>query len=154
MHGKEGAEVLIGYCARRLAPAVAAEFEKHLEACSDCRRAVNAQREVWESMDGWAPMAVSADFDARLYARIAQEEAAPAWRKTLRRFFTPAVPIASWKPAVSLVAACAVLVFSFVIRTPEPRETAAKQIRTERVDIEQVEKTLADLEILTPAGTM
>jgi anti-sigma factor RsiW len=154
MQGRKGAEVLIDYCARRLAPARAAEFEKHLENCPDCRRAVNAQREVWNAMDGCTSIEVSPDFDARLYARIAEEEAAPAWRKWTRRVLTPAVPVAIWKPAVPLAAACAALVFTFVIRTPEPRETA-KQLRAEHVlDIEQVERTLADLDMLTPSGSM
>jgi len=151
MEGKKGAEVLLDYVARKLDSARAAEFEKHMESCGDCRRAVNAQREVWGALDQWTAAPVSADFDARLYARIAREEAAPVWQRWLRRVFQPAVPVAIWKPAVPLAAACAVLVFGFLVRMPQAGDTT-KQIRAERVDIEQVERTLEDLEMLTPVS--
>ena len=81
---REGvANMAIDYCAGSLEPAQAAEFEHHLSECGDCTRVVAAQREVWESLGQLNVPEVSQDFDARLYARIAQEEAAPAWRKWL-----------------------------------------------------------------------
>jgi anti-sigma-K factor RskA len=139
---KQGAEILMDYCAGALDANRAATFEEHLEVCEDCRRLVQAQREVWEKLDRWTPPAVSPDFDARLYARIAREEASSSrvqWWRTL------------WTPAVSLAAACAVLAVAFLVRVPQAGDSA-KQIRTDKVDIEQVEQTLEDLDILAPAS--
>ena len=92
---------------------------------------------------------VSQRFDARLYARIAEEEAAPVWTRWMRRFFQPAVPVPMWKPAVSLAAACAVLGVGLAFHTPVAHD-AAKQVRADNVDIEQVANALDDLEMLTP----
>jgi hypothetical protein len=114
---------------------------------------VEAQREVWSALEGFGAPAVSADFNARLYARIAQEQSEPAWRKWARRIFQPALPVPMWKPAVSLAAAAAVLAIALAVRTPEPVQ-APKQVRAEMVDIEQVANTLDDLEILTPSSVM
>jgi anti-sigma factor RsiW len=147
--GKEGAEILVDYCAQTLDPARAVEFERHMEICGDCRRLVQAQSDVWETLDQWTPEPVSADFDARVYARIAQEQAAPAWRQWWWRISRPVSPFAAWKPAVSLAAACAVLAVAFVVHLPGTGG-GASQIAPEKVDIEQVEKTLDDLDILTP----
>ena len=55
----------------------------------------------------------------------------------------------AWKPAVSLAAACAVLTVGLMVRMPGPSDTSS-QLKPEKVDIEQVEKTLDDLEILMP----
>src|SRR5712692_1870527 len=93
------AEVLLDYCAGTLDAARAAEFARHVEACDGCRRVVEGQREVWGALDGWMPVEVSPDFDARLYARIAQEQAAPPWRRWLRAIFRPSVPYPFWRPA-------------------------------------------------------
>jgi anti-sigma factor RsiW len=146
----KNAEILMDYCAKTLDPAQALEFEKHLEECADCRGVVEAQREVWEILDRWKPAPVSANFDARLHARIAREETAPQWRRWWWRVMHPAEPFSVWKPAVSLAAICAVLAVGLYVRVPGPSATD-KQLTTERVDIEQVEKTLEDLDILTPA---
>jgi anti-sigma factor RsiW len=148
---KKGEEILLDYCAHTLEPARALEFEKHIESCADCRRAVEAQSEVWQLLGGWKPAPVPADFDARLYARIAREAESPAWRRWLRRILNPAVPVALWKPAVPIAVACAVLAVGFLVRTPDVRQPA-QQIRVEKVDIEQVERTLEDLDLLTPAS--
>ena len=153
MQMKEGAELLLDYCSGSLDARRAAEIEKHIESCGDCRRAVEAQGGLWATLDRWTPPAVSTGFDARLYQRIAQEQSAPPWRQWLRRIFEPAVPVAMWKPVVSLAAACAVLVIAMAVRTPEIPD-AGKQIRTEKVDIEQVANALEDLEMLTPASAM
>jgi anti-sigma factor RsiW len=142
-------EILLNYSAGALDAARAAEVARHVEACADCRRVV----EVWQTLDHWTPPAVSRDFDTRLYARIAEENAAPVWRRWALRIFQPAIPVAIWKPAVSLAAACAVLAVGLVVRTPSPTDQT-KQVRVENVDIEQVANALDDLEILTPKSAM
>jgi anti-sigma factor RsiW len=147
------AEILVDYCAGTLDPARVDEFVQHFQTCDGCRRAVEAQREVWGVLDGWTPPQVSPDFDARLYARIAREGAAPQWKRWLRGVLHPAGPHPFWKPAVGLAAACAVLAVGFLVRTPNPVDTS-KQIRADNVDIEQVEQTLADLDMLTPVSKL
>jgi len=153
MHSRESAGILLDYCARKLEPPDKAEVERHLEQCAACRQVVAAQRGLWDTLDQWAPPNVSMEFDARLYARIKQEEAAPSWTKWARRVFQPPIPVALWKPAVSLAALCAVLTVGLVVRTPAPVDHAS-QVRAESVDIEQVARTLDDLDLLTPASTM
>jgi len=152
---KKGAEILMDYCARTLDPVRTAEFEKHLEICGDCRHLVEVQSNVWKSLDQWAAEPVSPDFDARLYARVAREQAAPGWRQWWWRVSSPLLtPLAIWKPAVSLAVAGAVLAAVFVVHVPGVGDTASPrvsgEVRQEKVDIEQVEKTLDDLDILTP----
>ena len=144
----EDAEILLDYCARTLPLEQRAEFELHLKQCADCSRLVEAQKEVWGAMEAWSAPQVSADFDARLYARIAQEQSAPAWQLWLRRIFQPPVPISMWKSAVPLAAACAVLAAGLALRMPDAVDTGHQTVK---VDIEQVEQTLEDLDILTPA---
>jgi hypothetical protein len=147
----EDAEILLDYCAQTLSPLQTAEFEIHLKQCADCSRLVEAQKEVWGALEAWTPAPVSSNFDARLYARIAAEQTAPAWQLWLRRIFQPPVPYAWWKSAVPLTAACAVLAAGLYVRTPDATD-AAKSLRADKVDIEQVEQTLEDFDILTPAA--
>jgi hypothetical protein len=128
------------------------EFERHLNECGDCAKVVAAQREVWESLDRLNTPQVSQDFDARLYARIAQEEAVPAWKQWLNRILHPAVPMAPWKPAVSMAALCAVLAVGLMMRPPKPAADTA-QVHGDRVDIEQVANALDELDLLSPAPT-
>lgn len=155
-HTREGAEILMDYCARKLDPDRVAEIDGHIADCAECRSVVVAQRELWETLDQWTAPAVSSDFDAKLYARIASENAEPGWRKWTRRVFQPAAPVAFWKPVASLAAACAVLTVALVVHTPEQQAShvALKQVHAESVDIEQVAKALDDLEILTPTSPM
>jgi hypothetical protein len=155
----EDAEILLDYCAQTLSPVQKAEFEIHLKQCADCSRIVDAQNEVWGSLDAWTPPPVSANFDARLYARIAQEQVAPAWQTWLRRVFQPPVPYSLWKSAVPLGAACAVLALGLALRTPDAMDAPAhpspvypSMVHADKVDIEQVEQTLDDIDILMPAG--
>jgi anti-sigma factor RsiW len=148
----EDAEILLDYCAQTLSPPQTEEFEIHLKQCAECSRLVAAQTEVWGALEVWTPVPVSSDFDARLHARIAAEEAqaVPAWRLWLRRIFQPPIPYPLWKSAVPLAAACAVVVAVLSVRMPDAA-VAPHQVRAEKVDIEQVEQTLEDFDILTPA---
>jgi len=146
---RSGEQALTDYCAGTLDALQAAAFEMHLRDCRECRRIVDAQREVWGALGQFTPPEVSPDFDARLYARIRSEEEVPAWRKGLRRLFQPAVPWTTWKPAVSLAGACMLLALGFLVRVPESRDLTP---RMERVDLEQAEEALEDLEMLTPSS--
>jgi anti-sigma factor RsiW len=146
----EDAETLLDYCARKLSPTQTAEFEIHLKQCADCSRLVDAQKEVWGALEAWTPAPVSMNFDARLYARIAQEQAAPAWQTWLRRIFQPPIPYPMWKSAVPLVAACALLAAGLSMRMPDAPNPSHPQLHADKVDIEQVEQALEDFDILTP----
>lgn len=148
----EDAEILLDYCAQTLSADETAEFEIHLQQCADCSRLVEAQKEVWGALEAWTPPPVSVNFDARLYARIAQEQAAPAWQLWLRRVFHPPVPYPLWKSAIPLVAACAVLAAGLAVRMPDANTAAKPQLHADKVDIEKVEQTLEDFDILTPVA--
>lgn len=146
----EDAEILLDYCAQTLSPMQTAEFEIHLKQCADCSRLVEAQKEVWGALEAWTPAPVSVNFDARLYARIAEEQAAPGWRLWLRRIFQPALPYPLWKSAVPLIAACALLAVGLSVRMPQAANPVQPQLHADKVDIEKVEQTLEDFDILTP----
>jgi anti-sigma factor RsiW len=146
---KDGAELLLDFCSGKLEPGQRAEFERHIAGCAECREQVDAQRLVWETMERWTPPAVSPEFNARLYERIAAD--ASGWRKWLPGILRPAVPLSIGKSA-ALATACAVLMAAFLMRAPHSHETAS-QPDTEKVDIEQVANTLEELDMLTPAPT-
>jgi hypothetical protein len=146
----EDAEILLDYCAQTLSPLQTAEFEIHLKQCAECSRLVEAQKEVWGALEAWTPPVVSINFDARLYARIAEEQAAPAWQLWLRRVVQPALPYPFWKSAIPLTVACALVMVGLYVRMPQAAQTAHPQLHADKVDIEKVEKTLEDFDILTP----
>jgi anti-sigma factor RsiW len=151
---KEGAELLVDFCAGSLEPAQAGKLERHIAGCLDCRELVEEQRAVWETLDRWTAPAVSPEFNARLYARVAEE--ASGWRTWLPGVFRPVVPYSIWKSA-ALAAACAVLVFGFLAPPLDYRmshretEPQAEVDKGENVDIQQVANTLEELDMLTPA---
>jgi len=151
---KEGAELLLDFCAGKLESGLRAEFERHIASCAQCSEQADAQRLVWEALERWTPPAVSPEFNARLYERVAAD--ASGWRRWLPGILRPALPLSIWKPA-ALAAACAALMAAFLMRPPNSHEThsheAVSQSDTEKVDIEQVANTLEELDMLTPAPT-
>lgn len=158
-----GQQLLTGYCAGTLDPAVAAGIENHIRECAPCRELVEAQRSVWDMLDAWKPSEVSADFDARLYARIAEEQAVPAWQQPLwkrwiGRIVRPAVPYAWWKPVASVGLAAGIVSVALMLhpadRNAPPVSEAAPVVTAstlpDGVDLQQVQQALDDLEVLTP----
>ena len=128
---EQGAELLTGYLAKTLDAAGMAEVDRHIQECADCRGLVS----VWEKLDEFAAPEVTADFDARLYARIAADDARqPWWRRLL------------WRPAVPLVAAGA-LVGLGLLMVPRTPNVATQP---NQMDIEQVAQAVDDLDLLTP----
>jgi anti-sigma factor RsiW len=132
---KQGADILLGYLGGTLDPAQRAEVERHAEQCAECRGllAVSTQ------LDEWAAPPISSNFDARLYARIAEEANQPWWRRLLWR---PSVPVAA--------AAFAVVVLALFIAGPGTQETAIQVHPGNGSEIEQVDQALEDLELLMP----
>lgn len=130
----KGADLLLGYLEGTLSTEERAELDQHASACVECRGLLAVQGMLDEQVPE-----VSADFDARLYARIHQEEQKKWWRLL-------------WRPAIPLAAAAAVLVVMFVVRTPAPQVDDPKQASVDRVEIEQLEQALEDLELLMPVS--
>ena len=154
-NNRDRAEVLIEYCSGMLDELRVREIDAHIAGCAQCRAIVGAQSELWKTLDGFAAPEVSSNFDAKLFARITEENAAPAWKRWGKRIFEPAVPVAIWKPAVSFAVACAVIAVGLVMRTPAVPESSHPQVRVEHsVDIEQVADALDDLELLIPSAAM
>ena len=140
---QEHTEWLLDYAAGRLRGERLAQLAGHAETCGDCARFVAAQRVLWNALDRWEPEPVSIDFDRRLYRRIEAGKAA-FW---IRRLFCPLQPF--WRPAVPLAAACLLIVASVMLHKPQaviaPVDPA---VRVEKIEPEQVERTLDDLEML------
>jgi len=156
---KNQPEVILDFCAGSLEENRRTEFARHIESCAECSAVVAAQREVWASLDRLPAPEISADFDARLYARIAQADSAPAWRRWLNRILHPPLPVAPWKPALSAVAAVAVITIGVISYAPrnavQPPATPVQQVQSidsaAQVDIEQVANALDELDVLMPA---
>jgi anti-sigma factor RsiW len=128
---EQGAELLASYLAKRLDAARTAELDRHIRECADCRGLAT----VWERLDEFAVPEVTPGFDARLYARIAREEARVlGWRKWLRQ--------------IAPLAAAAVVVALVLIVHPFGNPDAAKQ--ASKTEIEQVAQAVDDLDLLTP----
>src|SRR2546427_314282 len=114
----KSAELLMDYCAGTLAPAETAELEDHMRGCAECRELVDAQQSLWQTLDTWKPMEVSADFDAKLYGKISQHEAEPWYKRGYKRLWQFPTPLSFWKPALSIGVVAAVLAVVAVVRTP------------------------------------
>ena len=140
---QENAELLLSYSARRLNPESTAILEAHMELCPACREFRDGQRALWEALDQWEARPVSLDFDRRLYRKIEEQEQLGWWERlfgSLRPvFLRPALPLAA--------TACLVLVAGFMI--DNPGRVAAPTVESpEMREVEQVERTLDDLEML------
>ena len=138
------AELLLEYAAGGLDAAGREAVERHMEECGQCRDFVAGQRAVGAALDGWEAPPVSADFDRRLYARIAREA---SWRDRLPWPFSPAL-IRRGLPVAA--AAGLVLAAFLVMNRPEPLPPAppdaAQQV--EPLGPDQVETALQDMEML------
>ncbi|MBI1895190.1 MAG: hypothetical protein HYZ57_19780 [Acidobacteria bacterium] len=135
----DNAEVLLDYCARKLSADAATALDRHIQSCGECRSFAAAQRLVWDALDAWEEAPVSSSFDTRLYARIREYENTPWWRQlALRRLF--------WKPLMPLAAAC-VAGLVLLVNIDSPRDQAPLPA-VEAVDLDQVERTMDDLEML------
>jgi anti-sigma factor RsiW len=146
------AEMLVALAAGRLTTAEQEAFELHMAGCAECRRRAEAQRSVWGALDAWTPPDVTAGFDSRLFARIAAEERLPWWRRGWSL---------SWKPMLPVGAACVALMGVFLIHDPwspagapaVPAAIVQTQEDAQKVDVDQVERTLDDMDMLNQLDT-
>lgn len=136
------AELLTDYCAGTLDAKRAGEIEAHLQRCAKCKDLAQAQRMVWEALDSWRPVEVSPSFDAKLYARIDAEADRPWWKQGL------------WRPLLPLAAAGVALALALMVWMPRRTAPADSSVRGEKIDIQQVEQALDDMDLLSPVGAM
>jgi len=145
IQSRQDASILLDYLDRRLSAEAMAEMDRHAAACASCRQAIQMQRQVWAALDGWEPEPVSAHFNRRLYERIEAENRKPWWNKA-----------AGWltaKPAFPAAALAMAVVAVLLLRMPpagSPESTKAKLDSV--VDIEQVDRTLDEMEMLRQLG--
>jgi hypothetical protein len=101
-----------------------------------------AQQRVWSELDAWQPGKISADFDRDLYARITAED-----RRRTRLPLRSVIPVA---------AACAALLAGYLLRPPStPRRHTEPAVAIEnRIDMEQVERALDDIDMLRQMGVV
>jgi anti-sigma factor RsiW len=141
---QENAELLLSYSARRLNPESTSILEAHMELCPACREFRDGQHALWEALDQWEARPVSADFDRRLYRKIEEQEQLGWWS----RVFGSMRPM-MLRPALPLAAmACLVLVAGFIIDEPGKMPAPAAESSPVVREVEQVERTLDDLEML------
>ncbi len=142
--GEENVDILLDYCNRKLDPALAEIFEKHMEMCTACRAFAESQMAVWDALDAFEAMPVSADFDQKLMARIEREESS-LWRRVWNGM--TAGGTALWRPVVP-VAAALVLAVGLWMRPAAPQPEAPAILAESQMDVEQVETVLEDMEML------
>jgi len=148
---RETAEVLLDYASRRVAPELAEAFERHMEFCPACRQFAADQQAVWGALDAWEAMPISPDFDDRLRRRIEEDERRGAWAQLWAALAAP-FSVFAWRPALPVAAACVTILAVFLVRGPSGGP--AVPARTETVDIEQVERTLDDINLLRELGVI
>jgi anti-sigma factor RsiW len=129
----QGADLLIGYLEGTLSTEDRRDLERHAAECAECRRLLSVQATLGLDV---APE-VSANFDARLYARIAADQAQKPWWSL------------SWKMAAPIAAMAAALAVTVWVRQPVPQP--ANPVVAQ--DVQQLEQALDDLELLMPLET-
>ncbi len=132
---REGTEVLMDHCAGRLEAEVAAAVERHIQQCGVCREFCRAQARVWSALDAWEAEPVSESFDARLLDRIEEDDRRSLWKWI-------------WRPALPVAAAAMVVVAVLLLRAPNGTNTPVEGKNVDVVDVDQVERTLDDLDML------
>jgi anti-sigma factor RsiW len=148
IHGNQ--ELLVAYSAHKLDPQTEANVERHLAACPECREFHAGQDALWQALDAWEAVPVSADFNRRLYRRIEDETRRESWWSRLVWAFRPLVGGSLISRGVPLAAAACLLVLAGVILDRAnvvivPEDYAE---RIESIQPDQVESTLDDMEML------
>jgi hypothetical protein len=136
---QENRDWLLDYAAGRLDREHAVLMARHAETCQLCARFVEGQQRVWNALSQWEVDPVSAGFDRRLYRAI---DAQPvSWKE---RLFRPLQPL--WRPVIPLAAACLLIAVGVVLHAPQATIRPAASV--EKIEAEQVERTLDDMQML------
>lgn len=145
--------LVLDYLDGRLSTESTVRVQRHLDHCADCRRVVEAQRAVREALDLWSPAEISPDFNQRFFNRLEiEEQGRPgAWRAlvaALSRAFT-------LRPLIPVAATCMLVLGVWMYERPVQPDTDARvEPASEQVDVEQVDRTLADMEMLQQLGVI
>lgn len=139
-------ELLVAYAAGELDVESARALERHLDGCAACDSLAAEQAAVWKALDAWEAPPVSLDFDQRLDRRVRAEVRFSWWE----RLWRPLRPVPIWQALPLAAAACMLLIGGLILRFPGKVGPAAPRAETVRVD--QVERTLDDLELLRQFG--
>ena len=142
IQAQENAEALLAYCARKLDPDTTAALENHMRQCAACREFRDTQTLLWTALDAWETAPVSDDFDRRLFRKLEERESAGLADRLLA-----AAGNLRWRTAAPLAAAGIVTLAVFLSGIPRQPDLAA-QSQTETIDIEQVERTLEDIDVV------
>ncbi len=163
LQNNEGADLILDFCSNRLDADQAIPFERHIADCAECRQVVEAQRAVWEALDAYDATAVSDDFDEKLWKRIEESESRSWWRKAFDGPVLGWSSLISWKPALVTASACAAVFAVMLVTTPsantsypDPSRQATPVVdkAAMTVDVDQIEKTLEDLDMLKQMGVV
>ena len=130
----QGADLLIGYLEGTLPAPDRQDLERHAGGCAECRGLLAVQATLGLDV---APE-VSANFDAKLYARIAADEVRRPWW----------LLASSWKMIAPAVAMAAALAVTMWVRQPVPPTNIEHPVVAQ--DVQQLEQALDDLELLMP----
>jgi anti-sigma factor RsiW len=144
-------ERLLDYISGSLESGEAALFEKHLEACAECREFVAGQKPVWESLDLFEPAPVSEDFNRRLYARIAQTSWWDRFAASVGASFRAPAMLRQGLPIAAAAALIAAAVVVWQLPAPAPESApphAALSSEADSLQAEKVQRALDDMEML------
>src|SRR6478735_8365227 len=133
---ENNADQLLAYFDGTLPEADRLALDAHAAQCADCRALLSVHTEL----DTYTAPEVSSNFDAKLYARIAAEQAKPWWH------------VSNWKLVIPITAVAAMLAMGvFVAERPTVVEPDTKAtVAPTQVELEQA---LDDLELLMPLNS-
>jgi hypothetical protein len=112
----------------------------------ECRTRAAEQAALWRTLDTWEAPPVSANFDRAFFQRICEEEQLSWWARLWRPLRPP--PMQRALPLTA--AACLLLIAGLIFERSETMRPARPARETVRVD--QVERTLDDLDLLHQFG--
>ena len=151
---RKASEAIIAFGAGSLPAVDTIAYRQHLDNCAECKQTVEAQREVWSALDSWTPDHVPSNFDEGLYVRIhayeQQSRLTRVWRRVVDNFSEW-----SWKPLMPVAVACTVLMVASLLNSPIPKHLSPPSVEKAsdtRVDLQQVERALDDLDMLKQFG--
>jgi anti-sigma factor RsiW len=138
-------EVLMDYSSGKLGAGEGPLLASHVESCPACHELVQAQGAVWDALDDWQAVPVSADFDRRLYQRIEQHV---TWFDRMLRPFQ----FAGLRQAFPIAASAGVVLMAGLLLQHSNVPPVAPQQNTAQMEAlqpEQLEQALDEMEALS-----
>jgi len=116
------------------------ELMTYLESSPECKSAYRKQQAVWESLDLWEEVELSAGFDRRLFDKIEKQQAGVSWLARLA---------GNWPPSFAVGLAGLVLAAGTVLqRQPDAVGNAAMIVAEDAEYAEELHRALDDIEML------